>query len=398
MDIPARTHDAPILIVDDDDILRALMRASLENEGFSVLEASSGEEACEITASRTLGLIVVDVVMPGMDGYALCRMLRSRPETAFVPILMATGRDDVESVEAAYVAGATDFIAKPLNWPLLNYRVRYILRAARAFDELQHNQDRLIAAKDEAEAASRAKSEFLANMSHELRTPLNAIIGFSTLIRDSLVGPLDPKYAEFAGHISESGNHLLTMINSILDIAKAESHQLVLNERDIDIASIAALSVSMAQEMAQKSEIQCSFDIEDNLPEFFADSAKLSQILVNLLSNAIKFTPAGGRVSLTVERDTIGDLIFCIADTGIGMSADKLPLALAPFSQIDSGLSRRYEGVGLGLPLTKRLVELHHGTLDIASEAGHGTVVTVTLPAVRFRSAAAPPQQQRIAS
>jgi signal transduction histidine kinase len=399
MGIPEGTHNGPILIVDDDAIIRALMRAALEGEGFSVIEAESGEEACELAASRELSLLVVDVVMPGMDGYALCRELRRRPETEFVPILMATGLDDVESIHTAYVAGATDFIAKPLNWPLLCYRVRYILRAGRAFDELRQNQDRLIAAKEAAEAASRAKSEFLANMSHELRTPLNAIIGFSTMMRDSLFGPIDPKYSEFAGHITDSGNHLLTIINSILDHAKAESHQLVLSEQDVDISRAVGLSVNMIQETAQKSDIECRVEIEEHLPPFFADSAKLSQILINILSNAIKFTPGGGRVSVIVNRDAIGDLVFCVVDTGIGMSADKLPLALAPFGQVDSGLSRRYEGLGLGLPMAKRLVELHHGTLQIASEAGKGTVITARFPADRFRSAlSAASAQQRIAS
>ena len=388
MDIPARTHDAPILIVDDDDILRALMRASLENEGFSVLEASSGEEACEITASRTLGLIVVDVVMPGMDGYALCRLLRSRPETAFVPILMATGRDDVESVEAAYVAGATDFIAKPLNWPLLNYRVRYILRAARAFDELQHNQDRLIAAKDEAEAASRAKSEFLANMSHELRTPLNAIIGFSQIIKDQSMGPVGvARYAEYAKDIFGAGEHLLALINNVLDISKIQAGKFSLKEEPVDLQEIVQGSLAAVSAQALKNKVTLMVDLPASLPGVRADAVAMRQIVINLLSNAVKFTSEGGEVTVAGERSLDGGLDLSVADTGIGMTEDEIKIALEPFRQVENALTKKYEGTGLGLPIARRLVELHGGRLDIASKTNTGTVIRVHLPRERVLTA-----------
>src|SRR5262249_20363207 len=145
------------------------------------------------------------------------------------------------SIAAAYDAGATDFVPKPLNWLVLNHRVRYILRASRAFEELRCNQARLIAAKEAAEAASRSKSEFLANMSHELRTPLNAIIGFSGMMSDRMFGPLGEKYAEYAGVIADSGRHLLAIINEILDLAKADANRLVVAEETVDIARVVEL-------------------------------------------------------------------------------------------------------------------------------------------------------------
>jgi signal transduction histidine kinase len=369
-----------VLIVDDDPIVRSLMHDALEDEGFAVVEAEDGIEACRVCEERLPVLLIVDVVMPQMDGFELCRELRSRPATKDVPILIATGLDDTDSIAKAYDAGATDFISKPLNWLVLNHRVRYMLRAARAFDDLRQNQERLRLAKDEAEAANRAKSEFLANVTHELRTPLNAIIGFASMMRDGLAGPITDQHSEFTKIIVENGTHLLTIINDILDIARTETGHLELCEEEVNLAEAVSHSVSVIRAMAAKAEVECAFEIDNDLPLFWGDPGKLQQILVNLLTNAIKFTPAGGRVRLIARRHSNGGVSFQIEDTGIGIPADKMAIALAPFGQVESDLARQYEGVGLGLPLTKRLVELHHGTFDIVSEPGRGTTVTALFP------------------
>ena len=379
------SNDAWILIVDDDPIVRSLMRDALEDEGFSVVEAEDGVEACRVCEERLPVLLVVDVVMPQMDGFELCPELRNRPATKDVPILIATGLDDLHSVAKAYDAGATDFIAKPLNWLILNHRIRYMLRAARAFNELRQNQERLRTAKEEAEAANRAKSEFLTNMSHELRTPLNAIIGFSSMMNGQLAGPLGTEYLEYTKIIVESATHLLAIINDILDVARAETGRLKLSEEEVDIADIVSLSAGMIRTLAEKAEVECSFEVADDLPLFWGDPTKMRQILINLLTNAIKFTPAGGEVRLTAKQEQNGAINFLIKDTGIGIPADKMAIALAPFGQVDSSLARRYDGVGLGLPLTKRLLELHNGTLEIISEPGRGTEVTALLPPARSR-------------
>jgi signal transduction histidine kinase len=377
------SNDARILIVDDDPIVRSLMRDALEDEGFTVVEAEDGIEACRVCEERLPVLLVVDVVMPQMDGFELCRELRNRPATKDVPILIATGLDDLRSVAKAYDAGATDFIAKPLNWLILNHRIRYMLRAARAFNELRQNQERLRTAKEAAEAANRAKSEFLTNMSHELRTPLNAIIGFSSMMHDQLAGPLGTQYLEYTKIIAESGSHLLAIINDILDVARAETGRLKLSEEEFDVAGIVSLSAAMIRTLAEKTEVECSFEVADDLPLFWGDPTKMRQILINLLTNAIKFTPAGGKVWFTAKQEPNGAINFLIKDTGIGIAADKMAIALAPFGQVDSSLARRYDGVGLGLPLTKRLLELHDGTLEIVSEPGKGTAVTALLPPTR---------------
>jgi signal transduction histidine kinase len=384
VDASAAPPTASILVVDDDPIVSSLMRATLENDGFSVIEAADGVEGCRLYEEHRPDLLLVDVLMPRMDGYGLCRELRSRAHSAYVPIVVATSLDDIPSITRAYDAGATDFIPKPLNWLVLNHRIRYILRASRAFEELRRNQDRLIAAKEAAEAANRSKSEFVANMSHELRTPLNAIIGFSGMMSDRMFGPLSEKYVEYAGLIAESGNHLLAIINDILDLARADANRLTLVDEEVDIARVVDLSSQIVHEMARKAEIDFASEFDERLPVLIGDPAKLTQILVNLLSNAIKFTLPGGRVRLRIARVPLGGISFRVEDSGIGMTAAQIPIALAAFGQVDSGLNRKYDGVGLGLPLTQRLVELHGGTIDIASAPDRGTTVTVRLPEERL--------------
>jgi two-component system, sensor histidine kinase len=379
-------NTSPIMVVDDDPIVRSLMHATLEVDGYEIIEAEDGEEACRLCEARRPELLIVDVVMPRMDGFTLCRELRNRPASAFVPILMATGLDDVPSITKAYEVGATDFISKPINWVVLGHRVRYMLRASQAFDELRRNRDQLMAAKDAAEVANRAKTEFLANMGHELRTPLNAIIGFSSLMRDSKFGPIADKYAEYAAVIADSGMHLLAVINGILDMARAESNRWVLVEEEVEIARAVAFSLSTIEEMARGAQIDCRTNIPDDLPQFLGDAAKLRQILINLLSNAVKFTPPGGEVRVSAAREHNDGLALRIEDTGIGMSPEEVPLALTPFGQIASGLGRKHDGVGLGLPLAKRLVELHGGTMEIESAPGKGTAVIAHFPKERVRT------------
>lgn len=241
------------------------------------------------------------------------------------------------------------------------------------------------AARDEAELANRAKSEFLANMSHELRTPLNAINGFSEMIFTEALGPIgNVEYQKYASYIKEAGVHLLDLINDLLDISKIEAGSVELADDNIDVADLLRYCVAMIRERADAEDVRILVDIDEELlPNLRADETRVRQIVLNLMSNAVKFTPAGGTVTVRVWYHIDRGFVLQVADTGIGIAPENIPKALTRFEQVESTLDRTYEGTGLGLPLTKSLVEQHGGSLDLHSELGVGTVVTVSLPADR---------------
>jgi PAS domain S-box-containing protein len=278
-----------------------------------------------------------------------------------------------------------------------------VFAAARDVTELKLFEQRLQQKNVELEEASRMKSEFLANMSHELRTPLNAIIGFSEVLGDGLIGDMSDQQKKFIGDIFSSGKHLLSLINDILDLSKVEAGKMMLDLESVQISSLFANSLSIIKEKAQARHINLTLDAPSELGSIRADGRKVKQIVYNLLSNAVKFSKDGGEVTLRatrVPRAEVGELPgpwigrgFTLADNGfaefleisvtdggIGISPDGLEALFKPFSQIDSGLSRKFEGTGLGLAMIKLLAELHGGTLSVESAVGEGSRFTVWLP------------------
>jgi len=256
---------------------------------------------------------------------------------------------------------------------------------------------RLQEAKTAAETANVVKSQFLANVSHELRTPLNAIIGFAELLELGIAGPLLPKQVENLRIIRQSGDHLHNIINDILDLAKVEAGKLELrDEGGVDPRRIIDGCVQLIKERVREGGLVLSVETEPDLPLLVADSTRLKQILLNLLSNAVKFTDRGGSIVVSGSRTESGGVAFQIRDTGAGMSEPEIEIALQPFGQIDGGLARRHEGTGLGLPLARRLAELHGGSLRVDSWKGRGTHVTVVLPPERVLAAAAAPAAAEI--
>ncbi len=250
-------------------------------------------------------------------------------------------------------------------------------------DAVLRNRTRMAehSARIEAELAGKVKSEFISNMSHELRTPLNTVIGFSKILTEHGRRPIDDSsIVEYSNLIHDAAVHLLAVINDILDISKIQSGRYTLDAREVDIGEVLAECLTAVETSAHAAGVTLTSQLPPELPPIRGEEGKLAQIFMNLLSNAIKFTPSGGSVMVEAARLPDDGVAILVRDSGVGMSADELDVAMEPFGQVDGTRARWREGTGLGLPIAKSLVELHGGRLEIRSEKGQGTDIAIVLP------------------
>ena len=391
VDVPPR-----VLIVDDERRNVELLKVMLAPEGYVLLTATSGEDALALLADQQPDLILLDVMMPGMDGYQVVAKIKQNPATNNIPVIMLTALDDRNARMLGLNAGAEDFLTKPVDRAELCVRVRNLLRLKAYGDKLRVAHAALAVALTEAsearlmaEHANNAKTQFLRSMSHELRTPLNAISGYTEILEMGIRGSVNPAQVKDLGRIKRASSYLLRLINDVLTIARLEGAR-PLNLISIAVNPLLSEVEGLCTLQSKANGLELTVTECDHEISATADAERFQQILINLITNAIKFTPNGGSIKVTSDDDT-GVVRVRVTDTGVGVRALDMERVFEPFVQIDRHLTKEtQQGVGLGLSISRELARAMKGDLTIESVEGIGSTFTLTLPFASDISAAPP--------
>jgi len=398
--------DSIVFIVDDDPTNVHVLIDALSHVDLNVSVATSGEAALKLVEVVKPDIILLDVIMPGIDGFETCRRLKENEAVAEIPVIFMTALSETVNKIAGFEAGGVDYITKPFQHEEVLARVNAhltIRQQQRQLRELnaglaaerellaervQEQTAKLRETNTQLSQALRLKDEFLRSMSHEFRTPLNIILGMSEALQQSLYGPLNDEQRKSLCSIEENGQRLLVLLIDILEFSKIMAGTVALEIRSIPLTSVCHIALQRIDLKARKKHIRVSSRLDTGITKVQADETRLGQILDKLLDNAVKFTPEGGMIGLEVTGDSEQHMVrFTVWDTGIGIADDDMGRMFQTFVQLDGSLSRGYDGVGIGLSLTRHLVDMHGGRITVESEPGKGSRFTVSLP---WKEAATP--------
>ncbi len=409
-----------ILIVEDSPTQATLLASLLTEAGHEVLTARDGASALDIVEREPLDLVMTDIVMPGLSGFEVCHRIKSDLGRRDLPVVLLTGLSDPRDLIRGLQCGADNYITKPYDAERLVHRVEQVLASRRrqrspgngavrvefmgetfdigaekeqildllvsSYEELVRTNQVLASrteeaeeARREAEKASRAKSEFLAMMSHELRTPLNAIGGYAQLMEDGVNGPVTEPQRKSLARIRRNQEHLLTLINDVLNFARMESGRITVQPTDVPVDALLSGAEELVRPQLESRKLEYRYEGGDGGVTVYADRERVLQIILNLLTNATKFTDEGGEIRLS-WRVAGDDVVIQVRDTGIGIPAERLETIFEPFVQVEQRRDTSREGVGLGLAISRELARAMGGELTVESEPGKGSTFTLRLP------------------
>jgi len=378
-----------ILVADDDQPNVRLVESILKSNGYAVLRAYDGDEALRMIGEERPDLLLLDVMMPNLSGFEVCRRLRERHETRLLPVIMITALNALEDKVQGLDLGADDFLSKPINRTELLAKVRSILRVGALQEEVERQKKELEAANSELLVIQRFKESMTQMVVHDLKNPLAAIMGNIQLMQLQRAQMTPTRLGELLQRTQDSARQMARMIQNILEVAKLEENKMPLRRQAVDLARIVAEQSAELLSLSARDGIRLESSVPENLPTVDADPELLGRILANLLSNAFKHTPSGGRIVIGAQ-DEGGDIVMTVSDDGEGIPEDLQPHIFEKFvaGESDDRRRRTYDS-GLGLTFCRLAVQAHGGRIWVKSRPGEGTTVHISLPRHGAASAAA---------
>lgn len=361
-----------ILVVDDAPMNRLTLGRGVLQQGHTVSMAENGQQALEMIRSAAFDVVLLDIVMPEMDGFQVLEVMKRDPELRGIPVIVISALEEMESVIRCINIGAEDYLNKPFDPVLLRARINACLEKKWLRDQEQAHLRQLVELNE-------LKNRFLGMAAHDLRSPLTVIQGFVKVLSRGRLGPATEAQQEMLGRVYASSQKMLNLINDLLDVAAIEAGRLSLDLRQADLVAFLRDCHKSHLMIAEAKSIRLELDVPDELPPVRADCGRLEQVIGNLVSNAVKFSYPETTAVLRARLEG-NQIAISVTDQGQGIPADEIPIMFSDFGRTSVRPTGNERSTGLGLAITKRIVQAHGGTISVASEVGHGSTFTFTLP------------------